>query len=388
MLLVNLTSFASVVLCERSSPVSMCNRCTRFTKSSITRFAALWDAGDKAIRRGIILLARAKLLNPDTSQIENLNNDQKLACLCQRLPIEFNLTTYIAQANERKQVEGHMRVCLKIDATFESMVTVSASEPLLSEAAYTVMSHPSFNIPKALKTVMEGFSINKGDRGEFVVMLLFITACDKGVGPPNNQGSPTSRFLRVDQFLTGSLFRDPPESQSLHGDFANSYMYFNHYVKVHEFAGIDAESLLLLSSRGAAVLCANNQHAIDGINPFLYRGTKLCYDNLGLILWQSKNNASYTDEPKPSLFAAMDPYDLEILKEHDDPIPLIKIVFALAVKTRSTMVIRQSASAEYNAVVYEIWCAGILPDIFGSIAIDQVVCVNSGHCNCTRGRYT
>src|SRR5438477_5247622 len=133
----------------------------------------MWDAGDKEIQQAIILLARAKLLNSEPLGVENLNNDQKLACLSQRLPIEFNSTTYIAQANERKQVEGHMRVCLKIDSTFESMVTVSASEPLLSEAAYTVMVNPSFNAPKAMKTVMDGFAINKGDRGEFVVMLLF-----------------------------------------------------------------------------------------------------------------------------------------------------------------------------------------------------------------------
>jgi len=65
-----------------------------------------------------------------------------------------------------------MRVCLKIDTAFESMITVSASEPLLSEAAYSIMAQPSFNVPKAMKSVLEGFSINKGDRGEFLVILI------------------------------------------------------------------------------------------------------------------------------------------------------------------------------------------------------------------------
>jgi len=102
------------------------------------RFGSLYDAGDKAVREDIITFATTKLLNAEPDKVEELTNDQRLACLSQRIPLEFNSTTYIAQANERKQVEGHMRVCLKIDAAFESMITVSASEPLLSEAAYTV----------------------------------------------------------------------------------------------------------------------------------------------------------------------------------------------------------------------------------------------------------
>jgi hypothetical protein len=266
-----------------------------------------------------------------------------------------------------------MRVCLKIDATFESMVTLSASEPLLSEAAYTVMSDASFNVPKAMKTVMSGFAISKGDRGEFVVMLLFTVARDKSVGPPDKHGHPKSRIIPVHQFLSRSLFRNPTGLLSLAEDFANSYMHFNHYVKVHEFAGIDAESLLLLSTRGAAVLCANNQQAIDGINPFLYKGTEFRYDNLGLILWQSKNNAAYTGEPEPEpdLFAVMNPYKLNILRKHDKPVPLIKIVFALAAKISSLKIVRRPPSVKYNAVVYEIWCAGISQEILGCVEIEQ-----------------
>jgi hypothetical protein len=66
------------------------------------------------------------------------------------LPIEFNSTNYLSQEKEREQVEGHMRVCLKIDAAFETMTTTSSSEPILSEAAYFVMQRGSLNAPKAL----------------------------------------------------------------------------------------------------------------------------------------------------------------------------------------------------------------------------------------------
>jgi hypothetical protein len=209
-----------------------------------------------------------------------------LACLSQRIPLEFNSNMYIAQVNERKQVEGHMCVCLKIDATFESMVTVSASEPLLSEAAYTIMAKTSFNVPKAMKSILEGFAIHKGDHGEFLIMLLFTIACDNAVGPLDQDGLPTqSRIVDVTPFLTQKLFRHR-NLKLLHTDFPKAKMHFNHYVKVHEYAAIDAESLLLLSGRGGGILCANSQYMIDEINPFLCHGMTLALGNLGLILWQ------------------------------------------------------------------------------------------------------
>ena len=362
----NPTLFTSVVVCEQSSLVSTCARRTGFLSILSPRFGALWDAtDDDAVRKDIINLAISKLVNPNRQA--TLDEHQQLACLAQRVPIEFNSTTYIDQEMERQQVEGHMRVCLRIDATSETMVTVSASEPLLSEAAYAVMSNESFNVPRAMTLVMDGFAINKGDRGEFVVMLLFTVARDKCVGPPDRYGCPKSRIIPVHSFLSHHLFRNRDGLRPLAEDFADSHMYFNHYIKVHEFKGINARSLLHLSTRGAAVLCANNQEAIDGINPFLYKGTDIRYNNLGLILWQSKNNAIYTDKPEPSFFTAMDPYKLAILKEPDKPVPLIKIVFALAAKTPSLNVVRRPPSDVYDAVVYEIWCAGISQEILGSV---------------------
>ena len=67
----------------------------------------------------------------------------------------------------------------------------------------------------------------------------------------------------------------------------------------------------------------------------------------------------------------MDLYKLEILKEGNPAVPLIKIIFALAVKTPSLNVVRQPPSAEYNAVVYEIWCVEISTDILGSVEPGQ-----------------
>jgi len=118
------------------------------------------------------------------------------------------------------------------------------------------MAQTSFNDPKA---VLDGFAIDKGGRGEFLVMLLLTVARNKAVGPPAEHDLPVgSRIIDVAPFLAESPFRTHPTLQALHQDFPDGKMHFNHYVKVHrhEYATIDPESLLLLSSRGAGILCA------------------------------------------------------------------------------------------------------------------------------------
>jgi hypothetical protein len=92
--------------------------------------------------------------------------------------------------------------------------TVSASEPLLSEAAYAVMARETFDPLKAFKSVMEGFTVHQGDRGEYLALLLLILAHDKAVGPPDENGHPQSqlRFFDFAFFLSKYLFRESATS--------------------------------------------------------------------------------------------------------------------------------------------------------------------------------
>ena len=279
-----------------------------------------------------------------------------------------------------------MRVCLEINDAFETMTTTSSSEQILSEAAYFVMQKASFNAPKALKLVMEGFPISKGDRGEFLVLLLLTLARDTTVGAADEFGRPITgrRWFGLTNFLYGQTFRKQTvpsrlvDANSIRAldmlskDFPNAQLHFSHFVKVHEHRAIALQALLLLQGRGAAVLYATNQIGVDAINVFLKDGTTLVRDNAGLVLQQIKTNSSYSNKPDQALFDAMNPYELGILKKGAPAIPLIKIVFALAEKTASLTVVRHDATTNYAAVVYEIWCAGISPHILTPIVQQEV----------------
>jgi hypothetical protein len=151
-----------------------------------------------------------------------------------------------------------------------------------------------------------------------------------------------------------------PVLAQLTQDFGGAKMHFNHFVKLHNHKSVNKESLLLLMSRGAGILCANYHSLIDMIIVFLLSGTKLHTDYLGLILYQVKNDSKSTDEPQPGQFAAMDPYVTGILEAGNAAVPLIRI-FALAAEKPCLKVTRHPQSSSYGAVVYDIWCTRGLP---------------------------
>jgi len=280
-----------------------------------------------------------------------------------------------------KQVEGHLRVCLKADATFESMETVSPSEPLLSEAAYVIMARESFDPVRAFKSVLEGFTVHKGDRGEFLVLLLLTMARDVAVGPPRCNGHPERRFFKLASFVYGNLFKPSTSAltketasalKMLDQDFPDATMHFNHFVKFHDYGSVNKMKLLLLMTRGAGGLCSDSHQAIDTVNIFLKSGTRISIDNIGIILCQIKNNTVYSHNPQQNFFDSMDPYNPGILeKTRDKPVPLIKIIFALAAKTASLHVTRLDPSPEYDAVVYEIWISGLSSNFLAPIKDNQ-----------------
>ena len=139
--------------------------------------------------------------------------------------------------------------------------------------------------------------------------------------------------------------------------------YFSHFIKLHEHKAVDKEHLLFMASRGAAILCGNNHAGIDAVTPFLHSGISLTVENMGVILYQFKNDPDYNDNAKPHLFDSMDCYNVGILNPGDPPIPAIRIIFALAASRPKLIVTRHPPSTTYNAVIYDIWCVGLAPEI-------------------------
>jgi hypothetical protein len=101
---------------------------------------------------------------------------------------------------------------------------------------------------------LDGYAIHKGDRGELLVMLLFTLARDRAIGHPNEYGQPDSgrRWRSVPDFMN-ALFefkRHSRSDASLKDLFANSKIFFNHWVKVHQYAIVNVQYLAQLMRRG------------------------------------------------------------------------------------------------------------------------------------------
>ncbi|TDL16546.1 hypothetical protein BD410DRAFT_755314, partial [Rickenella mellea] len=335
-------------------------------------FASRYAKGSSSSKEHIVAFAIEKLLNGPVTTGDALSIEQQLACLAQRLPILFKSTTYTDQEKEMKQVEAHMRVCLKVDPGFASIVTISPSEPILSEAACALMTaEESFDPPKVLQQLMGGFSIHQGDRGELIVMLLLTLARDAAYKSIGQRDIPLCTFLEhlfsfedrssaddILNALPSQFHTAKSKNQTLGETFADSRLHFTHIIQVHEKKSINRQYLWKLLLRGAAVLCANGQAGVDGALLFTYKGNEVRARNIGLLLWQSKNDPSYTNSVENILFDAMDPYKLGIYDEGDEPIPVIRVVFALAaIKPSLNCNVRNAVKG--NCTAYDVWCSGL-----------------------------
>ena len=124
----------------------------------------------------------------------------------------------------------------------------------------------TFKAAETLQSCLDNYTIHKGDHGELLIMLLFTLAHDCAVGHPKEYGQPDQWWCSVPGFMK-ALFKFKCHNASLKA-FANSKFFFNHWIKVHQYAMVNVQYLVQLMHRGVALLCATNQAGIDGIIPF------------------------------------------------------------------------------------------------------------------------
>jgi len=328
----------------------------------------------------ILRFAKQKLLN-GKDFLEETDSSGSLACLAIRFGLEFN-----EDEDSRdvcyKQVERHMRICLATTTGFNKMITCSASEPLLAEAAFRLISESTANPVKRLANHVNLYCIDRGRRGELVAALIVMQARDASLPDHLHR----RRWVLVTEFMKALL--PSQASQKLlaslptrwrQGDGAKSFslafnecsLWFNHIIKVDDSDVIKREFLWKYVTRGAMIVCKDNQQGVDIIVPVVSLPGNLSPRTVTAILIQVKNAKNYGLEPKEGLFNAMDPCGLGLLSDH--PLPIIRMVFALASpRAGVTFPSRPSREPHHPAAFtsFDIWCAGLSTETFRQIGDD------------------
>lgn len=226
--------------------------------------------------------------------------------------------------------------------------------------------------------------INHGERGELVAAMLVMQARDAlTVGKESRRWAYVCDFMesllgdfaRTNVTLPSMTF-SKKENQSLAETFKDARMWFNHVLKVQDTDLINARYLWKFISRGAMILCANNQRGVDIVLPVCYSGNVLSRSNVTAILIQIKNDTSFCEEIHDYLFDAMNPFTINLFDEKSKPLPIIRMVFALASQTPATKYARPDRPDSRTCkpggfTSYDIWCAGTSSETSPIIGADE-----------------
>jgi len=309
--------------------------------------------------------------------------DRTLACLSVRILLDFNFSHSNARHIVRKQIERHMRLCTLATNGLELLLTTTGSEPLLAEAAFKVMDKSMKSPIYHLLNHMDNSCVNYGERGELVAALLVMQARDALASTSKSRWVSVGEFMkkllgdsaRIDSALP-SFPRDGEEQKSLATTFEHSRIWFNHVLKVQNMELINVRYLWRFITRGAMILCANNQRGVDLVVPICYSGNVLSRRTVTAILIQVKNDMHFGEKAHGNLFDGMNPFDIGLFDEQrGKPLPVIRMVFALASKVSATKPQgseRSSPRTHKSSLFtsYDVWCAGISPETFTFIQDD------------------
>jgi hypothetical protein len=135
---------------------------------------------------------------------------------------------------------------------------------------------------------------------------------------------------------------------------------------------INNQHLWKFITRGAMVMCANNQRGVDIVLPICDPSRTLSPHNVTAILVQVKNDLTFKKNIKKNIFDAMDPFEVDLFSDGDSPLPVIRMVFALASVepgvSFTSVPERRHHPGRFTA--YDIWCAGLSAETFNGINED------------------
>ncbi|KAJ2912966.1 hypothetical protein MD484_g7431, partial [Candolleomyces efflorescens] len=351
-------------------------------------FATRWDAGYHSVQDDLLDFAQSKLA-PNSADIK-IN---VLACLAVRFPVEFRPRNERQEAFEHGLVENHMRYLTDADSTF------APSEPLLAEAAFEYLYYSCHSPEWVLETIaanLDAWAIHQGERGEFVMSLIWMAARDavvfglkpKGTGDRRPWDPYQHSVISVTDFMKKLLPADfHQQLENMHpsvGDGTDNFLkafegcrlWCNHFIQVQDYTIINTRFLCALLSNGIGVLCAPNTAGIDLLWIGL-KGDVICEENLVLILGQAQNNVRFNSPVNSAILEAMDPVELGICAPNR-PIPMIRMVFALASQTPGVTLVEPALEQSWRMqedlqpekskfTSYDFWFAGVDPSTFGCV---------------------
>ena len=200
--------------------------------------------------------------------------DRTIACLSVRVPLDFNFSHPNARHIVAKQIEGHLRLCTIATSGMELFLTTIGSEPLLAEAAFDVMSKSMKSPIDHLSNHMDNNCVIYGERGELVAALLVMQARGALTSASQSRWVSVGDFMktllgdsaRIDSTLP-SFARHGEGQKSLTNTFEHFPIWFNHILKVRIMDLINVRYLWKFITRGAMILCPNNQRGIDLVVP-------------------------------------------------------------------------------------------------------------------------
>ncbi|KAI0285279.1 hypothetical protein BGY98DRAFT_1092902 [Russula aff. rugulosa BPL654] len=304
--------------------------------------------------------AKQKLLN-GKEFLDKADISGSLACLATRFGLEFNEDEDSRDVSY-KQVERHMRVCIAATTGFKNMITCSSSEPLLAEAAFHLMLNTESNPVKYLANHANLYCVDRGRRGELVAALIIMQARDASL-PANLL---QRRWVSVTDFMKALL---PPQASE---KFLRRYptRWRKEEGKTDSTRRSTTAFLWKYVTRGAMIVCKDNQQGIDIILPMVWPNGNISRRTVSAIVIQVKNAKDFGFTVNNKLFDAMDPCGLGFLS--DAPLPVIRMVFALAsAKSGINFPAEREREIRHDDfTAYDIWCAGLSTESFQQIGHD------------------
>jgi hypothetical protein len=298
---------------------------------TLSRFGIYHDQlGDE---NELFKFVKLKLLDGKL-ELEKKDDSGSLTCLFVQFSLEFNMASNFCEM-ACKQVERHMRLCLVVTTGCKTLITFSGSKPLLAKVASQLMRQSMVNPVCHLANHSDLHCVDRGQRGELVVVLILMQARDKAV--MMQLSLERTRWASVGSFMKALLpemnykalehkrmtswrnGEDKPFAET----FEDYAMWFNHIIRVHQDTLVNAKYLWRFITHGAMIICAHNQPGVNIIIPLCLKTERLSPKTVSAILIQVKNVSKYGNQIDTKLFDKLCPFELCMFDEDTTPRPII-----------------------------------------------------------------